>query len=108
MISNENTSDNNWNLNESRTLIQALIKDFYKNNLTNFADSTKQEGLILAGKEISQIIILFNRLQKLINRNTPQNIWWDKIPRIFIPEIFGGIKYREYLYLIIGIKFKEN
>ncbi|BDI15272.1 hypothetical protein ANSO36C_10740 [Nostoc cf. commune SO-36] len=86
MVSNQNATDNNWNLDESRTLIQALIKDFYKNNLNNFADPIKQEGLIAAGKEISQIIILFNRLQKLINRNTPQKIWWDKIPRIVIPD----------------------
>ncbi|MGJ5632235.1 hypothetical protein [Nostoc sp. CALU 1950] len=86
MVSNENITDNDWNLNESRTLIQALIKDFYKNNLNSFADPLKKEGLVAAGKEISQIIILFNRLQKLINRNTPQNIWWDKIPRIVVPD----------------------
>ncbi|MHC0066814.1 hypothetical protein ACWATR_28525 [Nostoc sp. UIC 10890] len=86
MVSNENITDNNWNLDESRTLIQALIKDFYKNNLNSFADPIKKEGLVAAGKEISQIIILFNRLQKLINRNTPQNIWWDKIPRIVVPD----------------------
>ncbi|MCC5649483.1 hypothetical protein LC609_06440 [Nostoc sp. XA013] len=86
MVSNENITDNDWKLDESRTLIQALIKDFYKNNLNNFADSSKQEGLVAAGKEISQIIILFNRLQKLINKNTPQNIWWNKIPRIVIPD----------------------
>ncbi|MCC5664963.1 hypothetical protein LC653_13785 [Nostoc sp. CHAB 5784] len=86
MVSNQNITDNHWNLDESRTLIQALIKDFYKNNLNSFADPIKQEGLVAAGKEISQIIILFNRLQKLINRNTPQNIWWNKIPRIVIPD----------------------
>ncbi len=86
MIHNQNVAEDNWNLDESRTLIQALIKDFYKNNLNSFADPSKQEGLIAAGKEISQIIILFNRLQKLINRNTPRNIWWDKIPRVFIPD----------------------
>ncbi|MGF2035708.1 MAG: hypothetical protein RMZ43_010405 [Nostoc sp. CmiVER01] len=86
MVSDKNITDNDWNLDESRTLIQALIKDFYKNNLNSFADPIKQEGLVAAGKEISQIIILFNRLQKLINRNTPQNIWWDKIPRIVIPD----------------------
>ncbi|MBD2534671.1 hypothetical protein H6G97_36435 [Nostoc flagelliforme FACHB-838] len=89
MVSNQNGTDNNWNLNESRTLIQALIKDFYKNNLNSFADPIKQEGLIAAGKEISQIIILFNRLQKLINRNTPRKIWWDKIPRIIISKSAG-------------------
>ncbi|MBD2521812.1 hypothetical protein [Nostoc sp. FACHB-133] len=83
---NQKTTENDWNLDESRTLIQALIKDFYKNNLNNFADSTKQKELVSAGKEISQIIILFNRLQKLINRNTPQKIWWDEIPRILIPD----------------------
>lgn len=86
MVSNQNITENDWNLDESRTLIQALIKDFYKNNLNSFADPIKQEGLIAAGKEISQIIILFNRLQKLLNRNTPQNIWWDKIPRLVIPN----------------------
>ncbi|MCW5317461.1 hypothetical protein GTQ43_27730 [Nostoc sp. KVJ3] len=86
MLSNKNITDNDWNLDESRTLIQALIKDFYKNNLNSFSDPVKQEELVAAGKEISQIIILFNRLQKLINRNAPQKIWWDKIPRIFIPD----------------------
>ncbi|QKQ74107.1 hypothetical protein [Nostoc sp. TCL240-02] len=86
MIFNQNITKNDWNLDEGRTLIQALIKDFYKNNLNDFADPTKQEGLVAAGKEISQIIILFNRLQKLINRNAPQKIWWDKIPKIFIPD----------------------
>ncbi|MCC5644436.1 hypothetical protein LC607_16115 [Nostoc sp. CHAB 5824] len=86
MVSNKNITDNDWNLDESRILIQALIKEFYKNNLNNFTDSIKQEGIIAAGKEISQIIILFNRLQKLINRNAPRKIWWDKIPRIVIPD----------------------
>ncbi|MEA5627188.1 hypothetical protein [Nostoc sp. UHCC 0251] len=86
MVSNQNITDNNWNLDESRALIQALIKDFYKNNFNNFVDPIKQEELVAAGREISQIIILFNRLQKLINRNTPQNIWWDKIPRIVLPD----------------------
>jgi hypothetical protein len=86
MIYSQKLTEDNWNLDESRTLIQALIKDFYKNNLNSFADPSKQEGLIAAGKEISQIIILFNRLQKLINRNTPRNIWWDKVPRVFIPD----------------------
>ncbi|MEH2455170.1 hypothetical protein [Nostoc sp.] len=86
MVSNQNITENDWNLDESRTLIQALIKDFYKNNLNSFTDPIKQEGLIAAGKEISQIIILFNRLQKLLNRNTPQNIWWDKIPRLVLPD----------------------
>jgi hypothetical protein len=86
MVFNPNITENNINLDEGRILIQALIKDFYKNNLNNFADPTKQKELVAAGKEISQIIILFNRLQKLINRNAPQKIWWDKIPRIFIPD----------------------
>ncbi|MEJ6482531.1 hypothetical protein N0Y54_14555 [Nostoc punctiforme UO1] len=86
MVFNQKATENDWNLDESRTLIQALIKDFYKNNLNNFADPTKQEELVSAGKEISQIIILFNRLQKLINRNAPQKIWWDEIPRILIPD----------------------
>ncbi|MBN3961839.1 hypothetical protein [Nostoc sp. NMS8] len=89
MVSNQNitdVTDNDWNLDASRTLIQALIKDFYKNNLNSFTDPLKQEELIAAGKEISQIIILFNRLQKLININAPQNIWWDRIPRLFIPD----------------------
>jgi hypothetical protein len=86
MVFNQKATENDWNLDESRTLIQALIKDFYKNNLNNFADPNKQEELVSAGKEISQIIILFNRLQKLINRNAPQKIWWDEIPRILIPD----------------------
>lgn len=35
---------------------------------------------------------MFNRLKKLINRNTPPNIWWDKIPRIVIPDNRDKIK----------------
>jgi hypothetical protein len=37
-------------------------------------------------EEIAKIVVLLQRTEKVISRNSPRKIWWEKIPNIITPD----------------------
>lgn len=50
-------------------------------------------------KQISKLVILIQRIEKLILQNYPGNIWWERLPRIFRPDRRELVK-RELISLL--------
>nr|WP_290226665.1 hypothetical protein [Trichocoleus desertorum] len=37
-------------------------------------------------EEIAKVVILLQRTEKIISRNSPRKVWWEKIPNIITPD----------------------
>jgi uncharacterized protein YutE (UPF0331/DUF86 family) len=76
------SSDNTSNLKPELE----KINNFKKELLSNFQKLNDKKLSKESQEELSRLVVLLHKVEKLIWKTFPGNTWWEKIPNIFTPD----------------------
>ncbi len=62
------------------------INNFKKELLSNFQKLNDKKLSKESQEELSRLVVLLHKIEKLILKTFPGNTWWEKIPNIFTPD----------------------